>query len=262
MKDRTITVLELLNILGVILVIAVNTLAVVLPLNGKSTAELSDQYPNLFVPAGITFAIWGIIYILFLVFTVYQARDLFAKEKKNSVLHQKINWFFILSCLLNSAWIFAWHYEQLLLSVFIMLLLLATLITIYFRLDIGKTKVPESQKYTVNLLFSVYLGWISIATIANITALLVSIHWNGFGIPPVFWTCAVIAVGAALTMLMLFLRNDVFYSLVVLWAFTGIMLKRSAAGGFESQVVLAAAAISMLAIAIGIIIRGPKYLNG
>jgi len=216
------------NILAAIITIVVNGLAVILPLNGKTTQELSDALPNLFVPAGITFSIWSIIYILWIVFAVYQAQDLFKKEEVDMPFLSQITILFILSGVANSGWIFLWHYQYVGLSLLVMLLLLCTLLALYVRLRIGKSTVTMKEKLCVHVPFSVYLGWITVATIANVTAYLVSIHWDGLGIDPLTWTIIIIAVGTLLTYLMLALRKDIAFSLVVLWAFFGIWMKRMA----------------------------------
>ncbi len=214
------------NILVAIITIGVNALAVLLPLNGKTTQELSDALPNLFVPAGITFSIWSIIYILWIVFAVFQARDFFKKEEIEMPFLHKITFLFVLSGVANSAWIFLWHYQYVGLSLLMMIILLFSLLAIYIRLDIGKSTVTMTEKLCVHIPFSVYLGWITVATIANVTALLVSLNWDRWGIDPLIWTIIVIAVGTLLTYLILVLRKDIAFSLVVLWAFFGIWLKR------------------------------------
>ena len=218
--------LQVGNILATIVTIIVNALAVILPLNGKTTEYLSDKYPNLFVPAGITFSIWGIIYILWVVFAMYQARDLFKKEEIEMPFLQQITFLFVVSSIANSAWIFLWHYEYVGLSLLMMIILLFSLLAIYIRLNIGKSNVTLTEKLCVRVPFSVYLGWITIATIANVTAFLVSVKWDGFGIDPLTWTILIIAIGTLLTILMLALRKDIAFSLVVLWAFLGIWMKR------------------------------------
>jgi hypothetical protein len=214
------------NILAMIITIIVNALAVILPLNGKTTAYLSDKYPNLFVPAGITFSIWGIIYILWVVFAIYQARDFFRKDEIEMPFLRQITFLFIVSCIANSTWIFLWHYEYVGLSLLVMIILLFSLLAIYIRLNIGKSNVTLTEKLCVQVPFSVYLGWITVATIANATAFLVSVKWDGFGIAPLTWTIIIVAVGTLLTILMLALRKDIAFSLVVLWAFLGIWMKR------------------------------------
>jgi hypothetical protein len=218
--------LQIGNILAVIITILINTLAVILPLNGKTTQELSDNLPNLFVPAGITFSIWSIIYILWIVFAIYQARDLFKKEEIDMPFLQQITFLVIVSSIANSAWIFLWHYEYVGLSLLIMIILLISLLAIYIRLNIGKSNVTMTEKLCVQVPFSVYLGWITVATIANVTAFLVSVNWDGLGISDLNWTIIIIAVGTLLTILMLALRKDIAFSLVVLWAFLGIWMKR------------------------------------
>ncbi len=220
--------LQIGNLLTIVITILINALAVILPLNGKTTQELSDKLPNFFVPAGLTFSIWGVIYILWIVFGLYQARDLFKKDEIKMPFLSQITWLFILSGVANSLWIFLWHYEYVGLSVLIMILLLGSLLAIYLRLRIGKTNVSLKEKLCVHVPFSVYLGWISVATIANVTAYLISIQWDGFGIDPLTWTIVMIAIGTLLTYLMLALRKDLAYSLVILWAYVGIWLKRTA----------------------------------
>jgi hypothetical protein len=219
-------ILQAGNIFAVVITILINALAVLLPLNGKTTQELSDALPNLFVPAGITFSIWSIIYILWIVFAVYQARDLFKKVEIEMPFMQQITVLFIMSSVANSAWIFLWHYEYIGLSLLMMIILLFSLLAIYLRLNIGKSNATITEKICVHIPISVYLGWITVATIANVTAFLVSMNWDGFGIEPLIWTIIIIVVGTLLTILMLALRKDIAFSLVVLWAFFGIWMKR------------------------------------
>ena len=219
--------LQIGNILAVILTILINALAVILPLNGKTTQELSDALPNLFVPAGLTFSIWGIIYILWIVFAIYQVRDFFKKDEIDMPFLQQISVLFIVSSIANSAWIFLWHYEYVGLSLLMMIVLLLSLLALYVRLNIGRSIVSMGERLCVHVPFSVYLGWITVATIANVTAFLVSIHWDGFGISALNWTIIIITVGTLLTILMLTLRKDIAFSLVVLWAFFGIWMKQS-----------------------------------
>jgi hypothetical protein len=215
-----------LNIIGVIGTIIINAMGVLLPLNNKTTAELSDKYPNLFVPAGYTFSIWSVIYLLLIAFTVYHVFVLIKNKGRAKTVIEKTGILFFLSCCANAGWIFAWHYELVPLSMAVMLVLLAVLIMMYLRLNIGKEKVSPGERYCVHLTVSVYLGWISIATIANASVLLVSMGWNSFSLSDQIWTIMVIIVGITLGILTLFLRNDVYYTAVIIWAFTGILIKR------------------------------------
>ena len=219
-------ILQISNFLAVVLTIVVNSLANILPINGKNTGQLSDNIPNLFVPSGITFAIWGVIYLLLILFAIYQARDFFKKEKIEMPYLTKITPFFILASAANILWIFLWHYEQVALSLIAMLILLISLIAIYIKLNVGQQQTPLKEKMFIHVPFSVYLGWITVATIANITAWLVIISWDGFGISDVTWTIIVLCVATLLTLIILYKRKDIAYSLVIIWALLGIVIKR------------------------------------
>ncbi len=244
--------LSFLNLVGFLGVIVVNALANILPINNKTTGELSDLYPNLFVPAGLTFSIWGIIYILLGVFIIYQI--VISIKGVNGQFIEKIGIFFFASSLFNIGWIFAWHYEAVFLSLAIMLLLAASLIIIYLRLNIGKSDAANIKKFLVHIPFSVYLGWITIATIANVTAVLVDIGWNGFGLSQQFWTVLVITVGIIIAFAALLVRKDIYYCLVVDWALLGILLKRLSANIMVQSVIIASIA-GITLITIGIIIQ-------
>jgi hypothetical protein len=160
-------------------VLVMNYLANALPLNNKTTGELSDSLSNLFVPAGITFSIWGIIYLLLLIYCIIQ----FTAAESIGITSTTL--LFGITCVLNVLWLFAWHYQKLPLSLIVMAALLVTLIVINLNIiNIGPGIIKAS--------FGVYLGWICIATIANVTALLVFYKWNGFGIPDEVWTIIMI----------------------------------------------------------------------
>jgi hypothetical protein len=254
--------LAILNVVGFVAVVAVNMLAVTLPLGGKTTRQLSDQYPNLFVPSGITFSIWGLIYILLAIYVVYGLIRAVKKSDRQSDFADRIGVFFIVTCVANIGWIFSWHYELLPLSLVLMIVLLLSLIAIYRRLNVGRSTAPAPEKYLVHLPMSVYLGWISIATIANVTALLVAYKWNGFGIGEEFWTVLVMAVGAALALIALFSRRDVFYAAVAVWAFVGILIKRTSESGAPAQAVVVASIAGICLLTAGIlaqIARGKVY---
>lgn len=219
-------ILQIGNILSVVLTIIINMIAVLLPLNGLTTGEISDIYDNLFVPIGLTFSIWSVIYLLLSLFAIYQAKDLIKKEKEDLEFLDKISYFFIISSIGNIAWIFVWHYLIIALSIVFMLVILLSLLMIYLRLDIGKADVSRGVKLFIHVPISVYLGWITIATIANITALLVSVGVEPFGVIPEILTIIIIIVAIIITALMLFIRKDIAYSLVVIWASLGIFLKQ------------------------------------
>jgi hypothetical protein len=158
---------------------------------------------------------------------------------------------FVLSSFLNIVWLVLWQYEFLSLSVLLMFLLLSSLILIYLRLGIGKSKVSLREQLAVHLPFSVYLGWITIATIANISVTLVSVGWDGFGMDPEIWAVLVLVVALAITISVLATRRDIAYGLVVVWALFGIAVKQS---GNQTIVTLTEAFAIILLIAITVVI--------
>jgi len=240
--------ISVLNLLGFLGTVVVNGLAIALPINNKTTGELADQYPNLFVPAGLTFSIWGLIYTLLAIFVIYQLVIVIRKDTQQSSFIERIGLLFFGSSVLNIGWIFAWHYEIVPLSLVIMLLLLGCLIAIYLRLDIGKSASAKTEKYLVHLPFSVYLGWITIATIANVTSLLVDVNWNTFGLGEQFWAVAVIVVGIAIAL-------RIFYCFVVDWALLGILIKRLAVETVPDQNVVIITIVGLVLISAGIIVQ-------
>ncbi|UCC58414.1 MAG: tryptophan-rich sensory protein [Candidatus Bathyarchaeum sp.] len=236
--------LQSINIIAFLATVAVNMLAgSTTLLNGVTSGEVSDIYPTLITPAGFTFAIWGIIYTLLLIFIVYQVMP---KNRDQPFLKQ-IGILFALSGIWNISWLFLWHYELITYSLILMLALLATLISIYRRLNIGKVKVSLKERLAVHLPFSVYLGWISIATIANVSVALTVIGWDGWGIEPVTWAVAIIAIALLLSMVILATRKDIAYSLVVIWALAGIMAKQI---DYQNIVLATEVSIAILLIAI------------
>ena len=226
--------LNLILFTGMILM---NYLANALPLNNKTTGQISGSYPNLFVPAGITFSIWGVIYLLLAGFCVAQ----FFPRFKGSA--ESIGWLFAASCVLNGLWIVAWHYERLPLSLLIMTGLLVVLILINF-------KVRDIPPGLTKAAFGIYLGWICIAAIANVTALLVSLDWQGFGVSQHFWAIIMIAAGPLIVSITLFRLSNHFIGLSVVWAFAGIILNR-----MEDYRAVALAALLGLLIVVVVIVK-------
>jgi hypothetical protein len=218
---------QILNIAALILVIVINFLANALPIGGKTTGELSALYPSLFTPAGYVFSIWGVIYILLIIFAIYQARGIFSDPKKygNRFLY-RIDLWFLVSCIGNASWIFAWHYQVVWLSMVLMLVILASLIIIYTRLGIGRRIVSKNERNMVHRPFSIYLGWITVATIANAATLLINYNWNGAGISEDIWASIMIAAATIITIIVLFSRKDILFSLVIIWAFGGIIYRQ------------------------------------
>jgi benzodiazapine receptor len=238
-------ILKISNILAFIFTIIVNSLAGSSTIiGGKVTAEISDANFTLITPAGYTFSIWGIIYVLLGIFVVYQALP----SQKGKDFHNKIGWLFILSSIINITWLFLWQFEYLIFSVVLIFMLLGSLAAIYLRLDIGKSKVELREKIAVHLPFSTYFGWITIASIANIATTLVSLDWDGFGINPETWASLIIIIALLLSLIVVVTRKDVAYGLVIVWAFIGISAAQTA-----NQNIVTLAQISAVIVLLGLI---------
>ncbi len=250
-------ILQVLNLLTYIAVVIVNALANIIPIGGKNTGELSDAIPNLFVPAGLTFSIWGVIYLLFALFSIYQIRDIYKSEKVDMPYLDKIGYYFIIANAANFIWIFFWQYVLVPLSLVMMLILLVSLLWIYRRLDIGGAEVPRWEKLAVHVPFSVYLGWISVATVANITAVLVEAGVSSFGLGAEIWTILIIVVVVIITFAMILLKKDTAYSLVIVWALYGIWYKQSTL----NLTIAITALTALIVILIGIIYNIIRWIK-
>ncbi len=218
---KHINTLPIANTLAFVVMVAMNYLANALPLNGKNTGELSDAYPNLFVPAGLTFSIWGVIYLLLFLWLVGQWLK---KDHLQEV--EQVGGIFILSCLLNSLWIIAWHWMALIPSLLIMLSLFATLIAINLRIRQDRKNTGEIT--VTKAAFGIYQGWLSIALIANMTALLVNAGWRGAPLTESIWTIILMIIGALIALSLVIGRHQIWHGVAVAWALLGIYLKRSA----------------------------------
>lgn len=213
--------------------VVVNALANLLPINGITTGAVSESYPNLFAPAGLTFSIWGLIYLLLAVHTLYQLGLFRGKKKANEDLLYKTGIVFSVSSWANSAWIFSWHYRVIPLSMIFMTFLLICLIGLVTLINAQRLSLRE--KLLIRLPFSVYFAWITVATIANATVLLVSLGWSGWGLTDATWTIIILSAGALIGTATTLRFKDIAYGLVLIWAYAGIMLKHTAASGFANQ---------------------------
>jgi benzodiazapine receptor len=254
LSSESSSLLKATNIIAFTLTVLVNSLAGSTTfIGGRTTADISDLYPTMITPAGYVFAIWGVIYILLGAFVVYQALP----SQKEEDYHERISWLFVASSLLNITWLFLWQNELLSLSLVIMFLLLASLIAIYLRLNIGKAAAPLREKLAVHLPFSVYLGWITIASIANAAAFLVQINWDGFGISQETWTILIIIVALLITLAVIATRKDIAYTLVIIWALIGIAANQSSNPNIviTAEVSAAISGVAIIAVAVLTILK-------
>ncbi|MFS0594045.1 TspO/MBR family protein [Cytobacillus horneckiae] len=201
----------LLNLIAYLFMITMNFLANYLPLNGKTTGEISNQLQVIFTPAGYVFAIWGLIYLLTGVWVISQ----FVIGRKTSIYKRSFPWFLI-SCILNGLWIYLWHYEQFILSIFVIAFLLISLLITYRLIK------QQSSSYLYLLPFSVYTGWVSVATIANISYTLEYYNWQAFGLSDQTWGILLLLIATVIAIIFTIREKDFIYPLVFIWAFIGI----------------------------------------
>ena len=223
--------------------VTMNVLANALPLNGRSTGDIYDAYPSLFTPAGITFSIWGVIYLLLGAHVLYQL-GLFRdgpETPAQSALLNRVGVLFALSSLANTAWIFAWHYDFIPLSVVLITVILVCLALIVTTLR--RAALVGRQRWLVGVPFSVYFGWTTVAVVANVTVLLVRWRWDGFGLSDATWAAIMVLVAMAIGTLTMVRNRDVAYGLVLIWAFAGILLRQLSASGLNGGYPMIIAAV-------------------
>lgn len=217
-----------------LIMVAVNGLANALPINGIQTGQVSDAYPNLFAPAGVTFAIWGVIYLLLALYTLYQYGVLREQGSKEAeVREDRVRRLFAISSAANTAWIFAWHYRMIALSLGLIVSILICLILV--NLELSGHLLSGRQRFFLRLPFSIYFGWITVAAIANATTLLVDLQWRRFGLPEEAWTVIILLTGMLIGLVTMLRNRNGAYGLVLIWAYSGILLKHISATGFSGQ---------------------------
>lgn len=252
MKISNLGLIKVGSVLSFIVMIIVNALANIIPINGSTTGEIASRYPNLFTPASFTFSIWGVIYLFLMVYTIFQTGILSRLTITENRIIQNIGGLYILSCIANTAWIFLWHYELIFLSVVVMLVLLFTLINVYLKVNSDRT-LKYKGKFIISAPFSIYLGWISVATIANITTWLVSVDWGGWGIPPQIWTSIVIILALIITLLIQRKYKDLIFSGAILWSLLGILVQQINTFNAQYTIIIFTVALGMVIILLGVI---------
>ena len=218
--------LKILNIISFINVIIINGLANSLPLNGYQTGEISRIYTNLFTPAPITFSIWLLIYISLIFFIIYQSQGLINNKYSSPKIIEKIGYLFFISSVANIGWLFAWHYLKIRVSFLVMLILLGSLIIIYAKLNTNLETITKKEELFIRLPFSLYTAWITVATFANLTVLLVEINWYYELILAQLWTIGLILAAVFIAIYNYRKYQDICFNLVFIWALLGIIIKR------------------------------------
>lgn len=212
---------QLLNMVALVVTIGINYLSNTGIFNNETMATISAKYQNLFTPAGYAFSIWGLIYIGLLGFVIYFGPFIKNTDDKEKII-LNVGWWFIVSCVANSLWVFTWLYEYTFLTIPIMVLLFISLLKI-----IGNNRgLIESKNFRTAIFlrvpFYIYSGWISVALIADVAAYLKKIQWSGFGISETSWTVLMFAVAAIIHLYMVWKINMTAFALVAVWALIAI----------------------------------------
>jgi translocator protein len=243
-RSKEVTVYRFVVVVALAATLAVNALANILPLNGQATGEISDRFPVFITPPGYVFSIWSLIYAGLLAYAVYQALP----GQRGPARLRRIAWPFVLSCLANIGWLLLWHYERFALTELAMLGLLACLVTIYARLR-DEPPTSGTERWLVDAPFSLYLGWITVATLVNTTVALYDAGWAGAALGPELWTALLLLIGAAMGVLFALRLGDVIFALVIVWAFVGIALKHPETALVSPVAWAAAVAVLLSALA-------------
>lgn len=213
-----------INFLSVLLVLAVNSLSQAQRWNDTTIGEQSNEYENLFTPAAYAFSIWGLIFILLIAYSIFQIRRAFFSYEDSPFIEQT-GWYFTLANVLNSAWVIAFTYEYIGLSVLIMLGILSSLLLVIWRTNMERWDAPIEIIALVWWPICIYAGWIAVATIANFSAFFASINWTGTELNEVVWTMVMITVAVLINVLMVWLRNMREFAGVAIWALIAIFIR-------------------------------------
>ena len=224
--------------------------------NGKTIANVSNEYQNLFTPSGYAFSIWGLIYLLLIGFVFYTGRSLF-KTSKNEAdgFVEKIGWWFVVSCLANCAWILTWLYGFTGVSVIVLFIAFISLLMIL--MEALKYNSNNAQKWFINFPFQIYAGWVSVALIAAAAAWLTKIGWNGWGISEINWTIILMIIASIIHLLMTWKKNAPIFALVAVWALVAIAMANKEVSEEIYFTALIAAGIILLSSVIKIFKKNP-----
>lgn len=264
---QKVRILAIVNAILLVIHIAVSYLTQTSLLTKKDVSQVSDKFPTYFTPAGITFAIWGVIYLALLSFVIYHLMKAFRSTETDTANQELklIGWSFAINNLATIGWLFAWTSEQLGLSMILILIQLVCLIYIHTRLRIHNAHKSMANKAFTQFPLSIYFAWISIASIANISIYLTSVGWTGWGVSAVNWSITMIAIAVMLAVWVINRRRNVFFGLVVIWALYGISTKGREVGSVEYEPIIMVASIGIgivaLACMFGLIrnLRIPKH---
>lgn len=213
------------NLVAILAAFFINVYANVAPPSGLTIGDISNTYFSevKIIPANYAFAIWGIIYLGLISLGIYQVLP----AQRHNPIVRRFSYLLVLASLAQIAWVFLFQYRLFALSVVAMLAILLPLIGIYLRSRIGLERVSRVDKWLVHIPLSIYLGWISVATIVNVASALYNLGWSGWGINSEVWTVIMLLVAGALAATITKTRADIAYPLVFIWAFVAIAVRQA-----------------------------------
>ncbi len=215
MNDRLKQILVIVATVGVIVF---NWLAATGVLGGIDPGAVSDKYPTRITPAGYAFAIWSLIYLGLVAFSIYQALP------QNSARFRNIRTVYILNCAANCAWLYFWHQEAIVICLAIIFLMLGTLV--YININLQKTET-YGEFWLAKAPFGLYFGWVTAATILNATIALVYLNVRVPDSTAAIFGAGLLIVAAILGVIIRWKLSNSFYPLAIAWALTAIAVKQS-----------------------------------
>lgn len=244
-----------LNFIFFIIAFSVSNLSQLKLFGGQTNADVSAKYETVFTPAGVTFAIWGVIYLSLFAFTIYHLisarKDDVQAEASQAVL--KIGNLFILNNIATTFWVFAFTYEYIFLSMVLIIIQLITLLMIFIELNLWDVHKSFKNKLFTQFPLSIYFAWLCVANVANISVFLVSVGWSGWGISESTWAIILISIVTLISLFIVGVKRNIFFGMVVLWAFYGIILKREGIDAHQFEMVISFCEYGMMFIAITMI---------
>ncbi|WAL61879.1 tryptophan-rich sensory protein [Thermocoleostomius sinensis] len=246
-KSATLDIVRQWGTLAAILgTFAVNAWSNLFPINNLNIGEIAN---TLFrgvqiIPANYAFSIWGVIYLGLLAYGVYQ---LLPNQRQNPTL-RRVDYLLIISCVVQAFWVVAFLLRQFWASTLMMVGILLPLIGIYLQLGIGRRRISRQEKWFAHVPFSIYLGWISVATIVNVAVSLYNNNWDGWGLPPQSWTVIMMVIASVLAALVALKRRDIAYPLVIVWALIGIAVRQATLPMIATVAIVLAIALIVLVV--------------
>jgi hypothetical protein len=237
---------QIVTLVAIVGSIAINTITNIFPLNGFNIGTLSNTLfaPVHITPANYAFAIWGVIYTGLIAFGIYQLHP----DRRQHPRLQSSGYLLAIACLSQCIWIYLFLDRFFLLSILAMLGILLPLIGVYQHLGIGEPNTSRQERWFLQVPISIYLGWITVATILNIANALYSINWNGWGIDPIVWTVIMMVVSAAISAVVLFQRRDAVFTLVIIWALVSISIRQFTVPAIVTTGVLTSIVLVLLVV--------------